>query len=224
MIVLPRPCICLVTDRRALYPDARTERDELLRLEGFLDEAIAAGIDMIQIRERDLSAARLRDLVKRVVSRALHAPTKVFVSDRVDVAVAAGAHGVHLRGDGPPGARVRELLGPEVLVGRSVHSADEVRDDADVFVFGTVFASGLKPVTGIDRLAEAASRTAVPVLAIGGVTPERAADCRAAGAAGIAAIGAFLPPGRSLYALGPSAAVAAFRSHWADSSTWAPGT
>jgi thiamine-phosphate pyrophosphorylase len=218
VIALPRPCICLVTNRRALCPDARTEREELLQLGGFLDEAIAAGIDMIQIRERDLSAKGLRDLVKRLVSRNVPASTKVFVNDRVDVAVAAGAHGVHLRGDGPPVARVRELLGPEVLVGRSIHSADEVRDDVDVLVFGTVFPSGPKPLVGVDRLADAARRAAVPVLAIGGVTPERAAVCRAAGAAGVAAIGAFLPPGRSPTSLGPAAAVVAFRSGW-DSGT-----
>jgi thiamine-phosphate pyrophosphorylase len=189
-----------------------------------LDEAIAAGVDMIQIRERDVSTAGLRGLVKRVVSRTNRVSTEVFVNDRADIAVAAGAQGVHLRGDGPPTARVRELLGPKVLVGRSIHSADEVEDGADVFVFGTVFASGLKPVGGLDRLAEAASRTAVPVLAIGGVTPERASDCRAAGAAGIAAIGAFLPPGCSRSSLGPSAAVAAFRSRWADRSAREPGT
>jgi thiamine-phosphate diphosphorylase len=218
VIALPRPYLCLVTDRRAVTPAARTVRDEIAALESLLDEAIGAGIDLIQIRERDLEASLLHELVVRTVARASATTTRVLVNDRADVAVAAGAHGVHLRGDGPPSARVRELVGTAVLIGRSIHDPSETADDADYFLFGTVFRTGSKPVdapvAGLDALAEAARQSTVPLLAIGGVTPDRATSCRQAGAAGLAAIGIFLPPGRSGHALGPTAATTALRAAW----------
>ena len=215
----PRPCLCLVTDRRAVNPAARTAREEVASLEAFLAEAIDAGIDIIQIRERSLDAGQLYDLVLRTIARARSTRTRVMVNDRADVALAAGADGVHLRGDGPPSARVRELRGPGFLIGRSIHDPAETADEADLFVFGTLFRTASKPadvqVAGLDVLAEAARRSTAPVLAIGGITPERARECREAGAAGVAAISIFLPPGRSPHAIGPSAAVSALRAAWA---------
>jgi thiamine-phosphate pyrophosphorylase len=218
-VTLPSPCICLVTDRLAVTPDARTRRGEIAGLERQLDEAIAAGVDLIQIRERDLDAATLRALATRVVARAA-AATRVVVNDRADVARAAGAAGVHLRGTGPPIARVRAIGPGGWLVGRSVHTADEARlaADADYLLFGTVFASRSKPadapVAGVGGLRAAAAASAAPVLAIGGLTPARVAVCRQAGAAGVAAVGVFLPPGRTPDALGPGAAAAALRRAW----------
>lgn len=227
MIGLPQPCLCLVTDRHRVDPGARTVRDEIAALEAWLDQAIDAGVDLIQIRERDLDAALLGRLVARTVARVGPArqaqqdrqtTTRVLVNDRADVVVAAGAHGVHLRGDGAPSSRVRELVGADALIGRSIHDPAETTDAADFFVFGTVFRTDSKPegarVAGLDALAEAARRSSAPVLAIGGVTPALAAACRRAGAAGIAAIGIFLPPGRANNALGPSAAVAALHAAW----------
>jgi len=152
--------------------------------------------------------------------------TRVVVNDRVDVAVAAGAVGAHLRADGPPAAAVRALVPRPWLLGRSVHSTTEARAAAetDYLVFGTVFASASKPpdapVAGPAALQQTVREAAVPVLAIGGITAARAAACRAAGAAGLAAIGIFLPRGRAPGALGPSAAVAALRSGWLDPSGW----
>jgi thiamine-phosphate pyrophosphorylase len=218
VIVLPRPCLCLVTDRRAVAPAARSLRLELLGLQVQLDEAIDAGIDLIQIRERDLDAATLVTLVTGLVRRA---PTgvRIVINDRADVAVAAGAAGVHLRADGPPMARVRSLGPAGWLVGRSIHDADEAdASDADYLIFGTVFGTRSKPagspVAGLEALRHACGRTSVPVLAIGGITPARAGTCRATGAAGLAAIGAFLPPGSTPDALGPAVAVRAFREAW----------
>jgi thiamine-phosphate pyrophosphorylase len=113
---------------------------------------------------------------------------------------------------------VRELGVPKLLIGRSIHDSSEAADAADFFVFGTVFTTSSKPadapVAGLDALAAAARRSVVPVLAIGGVTPHRARTCREAGAAGVAAIGIFLPVGRSKNALGPYAAVSALRTAW----------
>ncbi len=216
MIVLPRPCVCLVTDRRALAPDARTTRGEVRALEEWLEDAVAARIDLIQIRERDLDAALLRALAARLVMRSTPA-TRVVVNDRADVAIAAGAAGVHLRADGPPPGRVRALHAGAWIVGRSVHShtAAAAAGGADYVLFGTVFATGSKPgrpAAGIDALGDAIRSSPVPVLAVGGITPAGAAACAARGAAGVAAIGLFLPPGRLPHSLGPAAGARALRA------------
>jgi thiamine-phosphate diphosphorylase len=223
---LPRPCLCLVTDRHAAAPGARTVQAGLRALQTQLDEAIAAGIDLIQVRERDVDAATLlsfaTDLVRRVP-----AGTRVTVNDRADVALASGA-GLHLRSDGPPATRVRPLAGghpagtrslsssrdsfPGWLIGRSIHAASEAAAaaDTDYLIFGTVFPTRSKPdtapVAGLDGLRAACAATPVPVLAIGGITPGRVADCRRYGAAGVAAIGAFLSQ--------PARVIAAMRAEW----------
>lgn len=209
MNVLRRPCLCLVTSRRALSPDARTVADEISALERFLDEALAAGVDLIQVRERDLEAAALRNLVAGVVRRASTTDARIVVNDRLDVARAARAHGVHLRADGPPTGAVRRLCPPPLMVGRSVHSPEEAASHgtaADYLLCGTVFRSASKaadaPVVGPATLGRVAAATSTPVLAIGGITPERVRACLEAGAAGVAAIGVFLPEGRTAGALG----------------------
>jgi thiamine-phosphate pyrophosphorylase len=213
------PWICLVTNRRAVSPGARTTRDELDGLERQLDDAFEAGVDLVQVREAGLDAATLRALVARLAGRA-PAATRVVVNDRADVARAARAAGVHLRADAPAVSLVRRLGPPGWVVGRSVHSAEEARRaaDADYLLFGTVFASRSKapgaPVAGIEGLRSAAAAVARPVLAIGGVTVERAAACRAAGAAGVAAIGLFLPRGRTPDARGAADAIRSLRDAW----------
>jgi thiamine-phosphate diphosphorylase len=120
------------------------------------------------------------------------------VNERVDVAMAAGAHGVHLRSDSLPVARVRDITPPGFLVGRSVHdlraAVRAAHEGADYVLFGTVFESGSKPgrrPAGVDALAEVAAAVTIPVLALGGITPSRAGEVARAGAAGVAAIGLF---------------------------------
>ena len=211
-----RLLVCLVTSRRQLTPDARTTNDEVVALERWLDEAIGR-VDLIQIRERDLDVRVLHALVRGVAGRARGGTTTVVVNDRADIARAAGAGGVHARVSGPSIARVRPLGPPGWVLGRSVHSVEEVLAEpaADYLVFGTVFPSGSKgaavPGQGIGALAAAVRATRLPVLAIGGVDPRRAAECREAGAAGVAAIGLFLPPGRAVGALGITRAEEALR-------------
>ena len=219
MIPLPRPCVCLVTDRRAVTPDARTTRDELIGLEAQLDAACEAGVDLIQVRERDIDGGALSAFVRRLVTRS-PAGTRIVVNDRADVAGAAAAAGVHLRADGPPASRVRTAAWGPWLIGRSIHTSDEAAgaNDADYLIFGTVFPSRSKPegspVSGIDGLGAACTASRLPVLAIGGISPDRVDACRAAGAAGVAAIGLFLPVGRTPGALGPAEAVRALRGAW----------
>jgi len=127
---------------------------------------------------------------------------RVVVNDRFDVAVAAGAHGVHLRGDSFPGSRVRACAPRGFLIGRSVHSvADAVAaadgDAVNYLIFGTVFESGSKPdrlAAGLHHLSAVACATRIPVLAIGGMTSGRIADVMRAGGAGVAGISMFDMP------------------------------
>jgi len=163
----------------------------------FLSSSVSAGVDLIQIREPELGTRELLELVNLAVAEAHAAKIRVVVNDRTDVAMIAGADGVHLRADGPPVAAVRKIVPGGFLIGRSAHTDDEIdrAAGADYLVFGTVFATPSKPGVegqGLDALRRAVARFNGPVLAIGGVTPANAPDVLATGAAGYAAIGAFL--------------------------------
>jgi thiamine-phosphate pyrophosphorylase len=206
-----------VTDRRQLSPAARTVAAEVARLEAWLDEAIDT-VDLIQIRERDLDGGDLHALAARLAQRSRGTRTRVVINDRADVALAAGLDGVHLRADGPDTGRIRALGGASWLVGRSVHRQDELlaHSSASYFLFGTVFPTGSKeppaPAQGLEALTAAVRTTDRPVLAIGGITPARAAGCFRAGAAGVAAISLFLPEGHAPGSLGIIRAVAELRA------------
>ncbi len=189
--------IHLVTDRRRLTPgaDATVMRDRLLAQAG---SAIAAGVDVIQIREHDLEAGALLALSTEVVRRSRGTRTRVVINDRLDVALAAGADGVHLPARSLPVAAVRRVVGPGVLIGRSVHDiADlEAVTGADYVIAGTVWPTSSKAADHktleAHGLATLVANCRVPVLAIGGVTVARADELAATGAAGVAAIGLFL--------------------------------
>jgi len=181
--------ICLVTDRARLGP-SRTLEDQLRA-------AVDAGIDLIQIRERDLEAGALAALVDRALAIARGSATRVVVNDRLDVALACGADGVHLRGDSIPVAAARQLAPSPFIVGKSVHSVDEARAavGADYLIAGSIFPtaskSGAPASLGLDGLRAVVCNAAAPVLAIGGITLDRLDAIRETGAAGIAAIGLF---------------------------------
>jgi thiamine-phosphate diphosphorylase len=157
--------------------------------------AAGRGATVLQLRDPDASARRLQLEARRLVAEA---PVPVVVSARVDLALAAGAAGVHLPERDLPVAAARRLL-PGGLVGRSVHSTEAAREaeaqGADYVVFGPVFSSAShpgQPPRGLAALQEVAAAVRVPVLAIGGVDGgRRVEECRAAGAAGFAAIGYF---------------------------------
>jgi thiamine-phosphate pyrophosphorylase len=171
---------CEVTDRR---------QGDLLH---HVARAVAEGIDMIQVREKDLDAQELLRLVCQVRDAAAGTPTKVLVNGRLDIAMAAGIDGVHLPGDGLPAARVR----PHVrTLGISCHSVEEAvkaeRDRVDYIIFGPVFETPGKKAVGIDALRRVVGSVHIPVLAIGGIDETNTASVVEAGAAGIAAIRLF---------------------------------
>jgi thiamine-phosphate pyrophosphorylase len=200
-----RPIFCLITDRRRLCAtcDADATRRCLLAQ---VQEAVASGIDLVQIRERDISSEALADLVSAAAAIARGSATKIIVNDRVDVAVTAGADGVHLRADSVSVSAARRLVPDGFLIGRSVHDAAEAASaaaDADYLIAGTVFPTASKPgavdaagLLGAAGLADVVRAVRQPVLAIGGMTLDRLPEVAGSGAAGIAAIGLFLGENR----------------------------
>jgi thiamine-phosphate pyrophosphorylase len=171
--------------------------------EATLIERIAAaargGAHLVQIRQPQLEGLALTRLVERAVRAVAGTQARILVNDRVDVAIAAGAHGVHLRGDSMSASRVRAVVPPAFLVGRSIHSAREALASArtgglDYLLFGTVFATGSKPgvvPAGLEQLSRVCASVTLPVLAVGGVTAGTIAQVARAGAAGFAGIGLF---------------------------------
>jgi thiamine-phosphate pyrophosphorylase len=196
--------ICLVTDSRRLAGPAAAYSDRRRCLLGQARFAVDAGVDLIQVRERDLDAAALAETVSELLTVTRRTASRIVVNDRLDVALACGADGVHLRADSIPIAAARRLAPAGFLVGRSVHTAREAADaaDADYLVAGTVFRSPSKDLSqrllGIDGLRAIVAATAVPVLAIGGLSLDNVDAVAATGVAGVAAIGLFMqPPGET---------------------------
>jgi thiamine-phosphate pyrophosphorylase len=216
------PLLCYVTDRKAVFRAEGGEVDRSLHLlERKVDAMLSAGIDWVQIREKDLAAKDLSQVVRAALRSAAKdsattLPPRIFVNDRLDVALAEGAAGVHLGGKSLPvrEARdlVREITGAPIpqgcpepiestgfVIGVSCHSRAEAEaaasSGADYIFFGPVFATPSKLAfgapQGLERLAEVSRAIAIPVIAIGGISLENAASCVTAGAAGIAGIRLF---------------------------------
>ncbi len=159
------------------------------------ERAAREGVEMIQIRAKELSARHLADLVRSVLRVASR--SQILVNTRTDVALACGAHGVHLPAGSMSPLTVRRITPAGFLIGVSCHTIEELRaaerEGADFAVYGPVFPSITKSLTpiGLDAFHEAASAVRLPVYALGGVTAENAAQCIAAGAAGVAGISLF---------------------------------
>jgi thiamine-phosphate pyrophosphorylase len=194
---LKTPILCYVTDRKSLG-----EGDGGEGVLGKMRAAAAAGADWVQIREKDLGARELLGLAREAVAGPGEA--RVIVNDRLDVALAAGAAGVHL---GRESLRARDVVrwcragnaAVDFLIGVSCHSLEEAREaenaGASYLIFGPVFDTpskrGMGAPQGVGHLAEICGSVALPVVAIGGVDEQNAGQCMRAGAAGVAAIRMF---------------------------------
>jgi thiamine-phosphate pyrophosphorylase len=194
-----------ITDRSQFRGDERARRNELMAK---VAEASHAGIDYIQLREKDLSGRELEKVAREAVSviRENSPVTRLLINSRTDIALAVGADGVHLRAEDVAPSEVRRAwqlaaLQPRTadnfLTAASCHTPSDVsRAEAgrcDFAVFAPVFAKsgvGAAPPTGLSALREACEAK-IPVLALGGVTIDHAASCLQAGAAGIAGIRLF---------------------------------
>ena len=187
------PIIIMVTDRRH-YVEPLTGLVEASR------RAAEAGVDVIQIRESGLDDRALMTLAGRVREVVSRAGARVLINDRLDVALAVHAAGVHLPALGISCGRARGMAPPGFLIGRSVHSEAEAVETeeaggCDYLILGSVFESASKPpghpVGGLALLARVCKTVRLPVIAIGGITPARVPEVVDAGAKGIAAIGLF---------------------------------
>ena len=198
--------LCYVTDRHSLS-EARKAQETLLSK---IEAAAAAGVDWIQIREKDLSGRDCGLLTREALQRAAKsaagniAPTRILVNDRQDVALSERAGGLHLGEDSLPLLEAKRLANAQALshgflIGVSCHSLEAARSaasgGADYLFFGPIFATPSKSAfgapQGLERLAAVCHTVSIPVLAIGGITLANASDCLAAGASGIAAIRLF---------------------------------
>lgn len=192
--------LCYVTDGKALSDSPKHARSLLLEK---IASAGQCGVDWIQIREKDLSAHELAELVEEALRR-VPSSCRILVNDRLDVAIAVGAAGVHLAEWSLGVEEARRLVREHEVtqgfqVGVSTHSLEAVREapraGADYVFFGPVFATPSKAVfgapQGTEQLRNACRTVTVPVIAIGGITQQNAKECLASGARGVAAIRLF---------------------------------
>ena len=183
--------LTLVTDR------TQTRGRDLAAVVG---ECLAAGLPAVQVREKDLGAADLAFLCRRLLDAVRDAGATLVVNDRVDVALAVGAGGVQRTSASLPVDDIRKVAGSRLRIGASVHSLEDAVDaelkGADWVTFGPVYETPSKrpygPPQGLERLAAVTRGLRIPVIAIGGITPERVREVRQAGARGIAVISGIL--------------------------------
>lgn len=182
----------LITDRRALGPG----RD----LVEAVAAALAGGVRGVQLREKDLPPRDLFPLALELRALTRRFGARLLINDRIDIAQAVEADGVHLAGTSLPTAVARRLLGPEALIGVSTHHIDEVLaaalEGADFVTFGPVYPTPSKasygPPVGLDALRAVCAARILPVFALGGVKPRHLPELLDAGASGIALISAIL--------------------------------
>jgi len=202
-LLLPKPILYLIT--RGATAEATTSASA--EFHDILDQvsaAVAAGVQLIQLREKKLTARVLFELTVRMAEITRRTSTRLLVNDRADIAASAGADGVHLTARSLEPKIVRRTFGDEFLIGASTHSlaeATSARDGgADFVVLGPIFPTPSKdeygPPLGVHCLADVASGLApFPVVALGGISIENARECLRAGASGIAGISLFQAPG-----------------------------
>jgi len=200
LLPIRKPLLCFVTDRRGLSNDPVQAKKFLLDK---IEQAARAGVDWIQLREKDLSGRELGELTEGAVHR-IGTVCRLLVNDRLDIALVDGAAGVHLGESSLPLVEAKRLankrrMSGNFVVGASVHSLQAAqqaeRDGADYLIFGPVFATPSKASfgapQGLTKLRENCKTIKIPVIAIGGITADNFGECLQAGASGIAAIRLF---------------------------------
>lgn len=169
-------------------------------LADLVEEALQGGVRAVQLREKDLQPAELYGLASQLRRITAAHGAKLLINDRIDVALAVNADGVHLPERGIPAAAARKIVGPDRLIGVSCHSMASAtraqRDGADFITFGPVFftpsKAGYGDPLGVARLAETAGSLQIPVFGLGGITTEKIPQVMAAGVRGIALISAIM--------------------------------
>jgi thiamine-phosphate pyrophosphorylase len=187
----PLPCLALVTDRNLCISST---------LEQSVDMAIRGGVNLIQLREKDLPSS---SLLKIAQSLRLLTKNRAFfvINERIDVALACEADGIQLGEQSIPANIAKHIIGSRMLIGRSVHTLEGAieaqKAGADFIILGTIFKNYLnqtrhRGMAGIDLVSRVSKATGIPVIAIGGITKANAGYCIQAGASGVAVITAIL--------------------------------
>ena len=196
-IALPQPLLCLVTDRTLGQRAGRAGSDDAAIVER-IAAAVAGGVDMVQLREKDLPGGRLLELANQI-SSATDGRSLLMVNERADVALAAEAAGVQLGEEGLPVSAAKQILGPGRLVGRSVHSVEGAVEaaghGADLLVVGTMYATRSHPgaaAIGPGLVREIAKKCNAPMIGIGGINTGNLGEVLQAGACGVAVISSIL--------------------------------
>lgn len=182
--------LCYITDRRGLATGNLNSR---------IQAAAEARVDLIQLREKDMPTRELTELAAEAVRICRKTETKIVINDRLDIAMGVGTDGVHLGRQSLPAQDVRRVTGENLLIGVSCHSLSEALEaesgGADYILLGPIFETPSKlrygPPLGLAKLAEVARQITLPVVALGGISPERVEECLAVGANGIAGIRIF---------------------------------
>jgi thiamine-phosphate pyrophosphorylase len=178
-----------------LYPITDVRSSKLSHREQ-VKRLAAGGARLIQLREKIAAPREFYEAALAAVEIARSLGVRIIINDRVDIAVAVGADGVHLGQDDLPPDRARELLGSQAIIGFSTHNLKQALEadstSADYIAFGPIFRTSTKqnpdPVVGLEQLSEIKRRVSKPIVAIGGITLERAEGVIRAGAASLAVI------------------------------------
>ena len=186
---IPRPYLCLVTDRNLCPPNELDER---------IEYAVKGGVDIIQVREKDLEDNEVAILTKRI-KPPIQDKAIITVNSNINAAVSSEADGIHLPEDFMSVKEARTLLPPNMLVGKSVHDFSNAilqsRSGSDYIILGTIFPTSSKPgvnTIGLSMVTEISKHVTCPLLAIGGINPTNAKSTISAGADGIAVISSIL--------------------------------
>ncbi len=189
--LLDRPIVCLITSGESTSANFSSTSANILDL---IAAAVANGVSLIQIREKQLDGKQLFDLVTRAVLLTKNSGSKLLVNGRTDIAIAAGADGMHLPSDAYSPVVARKMAANDFIIGVSTHSLDEIaaaeKCEADYVVFGPVFDTlGKSSEKGIGALKSAVgSFPAMPILGLGGIDETNLCEVIDSGAAGFAAI------------------------------------
>ncbi|RMG73292.1 MAG: thiamine phosphate synthase [Nitrospirae bacterium] len=182
--------VYLITDRRVV-------RGKLIEA---VEQALKGGIRAVQLREKDLPVRQLLEMAEKMRELTTRYRARLFINDRVDVAMAVGADGVHLGGNSMPAHAVRKVVGDRMLIGVSTHSLEEAldaeRQGADFVTFSPVFDTPSKriygPPQGLEKLRTVVERVGIPVFALGGIKADNIPDVFNTGVYGISMISAIL--------------------------------
>ena len=185
--------------RESLYLIAASDLTGERPLEKVVKDAVAGGVDMVQLRERNLHSRGIYSLAKKIKEALDCTSARLLINDRVDVAMAIGADGVHLGQNGLPVATVRRMVGHGMVIGVSTHNLEEAlraeSEGADYILFSPVFSTRCKPGVvpkGVEALVEITLKVDIPVVALGGINVDTLPELTFRGVTNVAVMSALL--------------------------------